>query len=160
MQELRAAGVAGALILSVGAGLLLSYREPEISAASVRLPAESRAPSDTSPGSASREAQIAVAPLEGAHAGEALRRVALDPSERATVRYAALRRLDQATHDLAIEVAETLAKASAPEGDFLRTNAVALLVRSESPSARTALARVEAASPEAKNVSVQLKGGR
>jgi hypothetical protein len=64
------------------------------------------------------------------------------------MRYAALRKLEEAAPSTAVAVAEKLALDPSRTSDakFLRENATALLVRAKTDDARAALARVKASS--------------
>src|SRR5205807_2112847 len=90
----------------------------------------------------------------------ALTTLALDMTQRESLRYLALRRLEEQAKDAVVPVAETLAS-RAGESQFLRENGTAVLVRTTSLSGQAALARVKKSAPDLALLAARLgvKGG-
>jgi len=94
----------------------------------------------------------------------ALENLALDKDKSATLRYAALRRLEEQAPGSAVTVARTLALDPSQTADaaFLKTNSIALLIRAKSPQADDAVALVHSSSLESALLVTKLtakKGG-
>jgi len=86
-----------------------------------------------------------------------------DETKRASLRYSALRRLEDAEPKESVRLAEELARkgGSSKDAEFLWTNAIALLYRSKMPEGRSALERARRSSPEAETLVTLLeKQGR
>jgi hypothetical protein len=91
------------------------------------------------------KADASIAPIQSA-----LANLALDSSQRATLRYAALRKLEEQAPSVALPLADRFASDTtrSKDADFLRENAVGVLVRSKEPVAKAALERLTKTSIE------------
>jgi hypothetical protein len=85
-----------------------------------------------------------------------------DERQRASLRYAALRRLETEKPKECVRLAEEIAlrRPATRDGEFLRTNAIAVLCRIKTPEGRSALDRARKSSPDAETlVGLLEKGG-
>jgi hypothetical protein len=85
-----------------------------------------------------------------------------DEHQRVSLRYAALRRLETERPKECVQLAEEIAlrRPETRDGEFLRTNAIAVLTRIKTPEGRSALDRARRSSPDAETlVGLLEKGG-
>lgn len=97
----------------------------------------------------------------GPEAQASLEALAQDRSRRASLRLAALRRLEELAPPSATAVAEKLALDGTRNADaaLLRKNSVALLVRARTPQGQAALARVKAQDLDLAVLAARLEKG-
>lgn len=133
----------------VGAGALLA-----LAALLIGCPGNKPAPSSLGPESAGAspvvlgdEAEVLKVDASTAPVQSALQSLATDPSQRSTLRLAALRKLEEVGSPVTLSVAEGMATSStrSAAADFLRKNAVLLICQDRSPAGLAVRERVKVA---------------
>ncbi len=146
------AASSAAIATGIVAAVLLTREEPErpVVAQAVRRPVRLD------------ESTVSRLDLTAGSSEQDLVLLVRDERQRASLRYAALRRLETEKPRECVRLAEEIAlkRPATHDGEFLRTNAIAVLYRIKTPEGRSALDRARRSSPDAETlVGLLEKGG-